>query len=120
MLVVGFVPHHHHGDVECAAVERCMADDAVNDEHTSHHANARVADCCLISHVIPQIAALRSQGVVKSNKQIDSLFPTACIVEQAIESEEYRSLYVTYYTCPDGRRADSLRSPPQEDVLAEY
>ena len=119
MLVVGFVPHHHHGDVECVAVERCMADDAVNDEHTSHHANGRVGDCCLISHVIPQIAALRSQVVVKSNKLIDSLFSTAYIEEQAREREEYRSLYVTYYTCPDGRRADSLRSPPQEDVLAE-
>jgi len=37
LLLVAFVPHHHHEGIACVVVERCEQDDAVNDKHTQHN-----------------------------------------------------------------------------------
>jgi len=39
LLAFALVPHHHHGEAVCWAVERCELDGAVNDEHTHHDAS---------------------------------------------------------------------------------
>ena len=45
MLVAPTIPHHHHGEVVCAIMERCEMDDAVNDEHTEHHGQENGEGC---------------------------------------------------------------------------
>lgn len=40
LWVMPVLPHHHHGDRACVAVERCADDGQYNDQHTSHHADA--------------------------------------------------------------------------------
>ena len=37
LMMLTLLPHHHHGDIACVEIERCEADDAVNDIHTDHH-----------------------------------------------------------------------------------
>ena len=36
VLFTTFVPHHHHHAMICLAHEVCLADDCLDDEHTSH------------------------------------------------------------------------------------
>lgn len=35
MLVFAILPHHHHEEVACVAVDYCEQNNAINDEHTN-------------------------------------------------------------------------------------
>lgn len=37
LLLVPFIPHHHHDYALCAVVEHCDSDNTDNDKHTSHN-----------------------------------------------------------------------------------
>lgn len=50
MLTATLLPHHHHGDAACMAIERCADDGAVNDPHTGHAGdNACQGGGCTVS-----------------------------------------------------------------------
>ena len=37
LLIMPYIPHHHHEGALCTIVEHCEEDDIDNDEHTSHN-----------------------------------------------------------------------------------
>lgn len=53
MLTATLLPHHHHGDAACMAIERCADDGAVNDSHTGHAGdNACQGGGCTVSATV--------------------------------------------------------------------
>lgn len=36
LVVMPFIPHHHHDSVACTFIEHCEHDNADNDKHTNH------------------------------------------------------------------------------------
>lgn len=37
LMLLSFMPHHHHGLQICIRIERCDLDGMINDVHTEHH-----------------------------------------------------------------------------------
>ena len=110
-----YVPHHHHGDVECMAIERCASDNLINDEHTSHHAdkNSAGSPTC-----VKNILSLKAKfGTSVCNVRLFPLlalffFGTGLLLVRDATPLHYG--YSSLYKSPQRRGYKLLRAPPRQ------
>lgn len=115
ILIMPFFPHHHHEDVECAIMERCLSDNTYNDEHTVHNAGSDSSDnpLCIKNlksievrskitkdfdavHLLPLLVAIYNYFIIDVNRQATPLY------------DGYR---ISYLSRLDSKSL-SLRAPP--------
>ncbi len=112
---MSFLPHHHHKDVECMVMERCVIDDTFNDEHTAHHAEHESNDN---SSCINSAQSLKVKFNVFNGLSTFHYLPLLIIAynesfsEICLESEPLYYRYKVSYKSPVGRGLMSLRAPP--------
>lgn len=115
ILIMPFVPHHHHKDVECMVVERCISDNTYNDEHTAHPADNGSKDNSLC---VKNIQSLNVKSGIHHDWSAVHLFPLLIFTYNELFVDVYRQespLYDRYtisYKSPIGRGVTSLRAPP--------
>lgn len=112
LMILPFVPHHHHEMVLCTTVEHCEADDADNDAHTAHNddgsscveknefffAQSTTDFCNPEYHLLPVFIALIGQIAGFE------LYPTQNILRWQSD--------VVFYTSACLTRINALRAPP--------
>ena len=112
LMILPFVPHHHHEMVLCTTVEHCVADDADNDAHTAHNDDGLscvekneffftqpTTDFCNPEyHLLPVFIALIGQIAGFE------LYPTQNILRWQSD--------VVFYTSACLTRINALRAPP--------
>ena len=116
IIVLPFIPHHHHEDVECIIMERCESDGTINDEHTAHHTGDDGSDSH--STCVKNIRTL----IVKSSiqKDLNNVFavPLLCYLTDVLcmddscrKDKPYNGDSSSYKSISKERRL-SLRAPP--------
>lgn len=115
ILIMPFVPHHHHEDVECIVMERCISDNTYNDEHTAHHADNDSKDNSLC---IKNIQSLKAKSDIHEDLSAVHLFSllistyNEMLVDVHQQEEPLYDGYKISYKSPIGRGVISLRAPP--------
>jgi len=122
LLVLSFVPHHHHEGIFCVIMERCEQDDAVNDEHTQHgDATDNHRQSCIAE---AEYLALQSGNETKCKVSCDNpdhthLYPILFLVADFVlhnadklsVKAEYRE-YTSFNKSAETSRFLGLRAPP--------
>lgn len=115
ILIMPFVPYHHHNGMGCMVMEYCASDNTFNDEHTAHHADKDAKDNSLC---VKNIQSLQAKSNVHSNWSDVLLFPLSAtvydnaFVEVCRQEEPLYDGYKISYRSPIGSRNSSLRAPP--------
>lgn len=115
LLIMPFIPHHHHNDVECAIMERCISDNTYNDEHTAHPADNDSKDNLLC---VKNIQSLNVKSGIHHDWSAVHLFPLIVSTYYEILADVYQQAHPLYdgytitYRSPIGRGITSLRAPP--------
>lgn len=115
ILIMPFVPHHHHNDVECAIMERCISDNTYNDEHTAHPADNSSKDNSLC---VKNIQSLNVKSGNNHDWSAVHLFPLLIstynewFVDVYGQENPLYDGYTISYKSPIGRGGTSLRAPP--------
>lgn len=111
MLTVTFIPHHHHGSVECLSMVQCT----YNDRHTSHQAdcNALANHTCIAS----QFLSLRAETVSNHTRNTHQYtFSVAFIGTNTSTVRTHAAstpwAYSISFHSPYSKDVHSLRAPP--------
>lgn len=118
-IAVTAIPHHHHGDKICMAIELCGEDGNVNDNHTHHHGDSNDKSntdgyCPLNAKDI----AATSKSLYKCSCDIHNpVFATVTtVVIFSFDNEipvTYNPYVQPFYKSPQTYAVSSLRAPPQ-------
>ena len=115
ILIMPFVPHHHHDDVECMVMERCDSDNTYNDEHTAHHQDHDTKDHPLC---VKNLLTLKAKSQVQEDVISVHLLPLLLWGDETLlsairpEGEMLCDGYQMGYVPLVGSRIQSLRAPP--------
>ena len=96
LLIMPYIPHHHHEGALCTIVEHCEEDDIDNDEHTSHNGDKYHNN--LTSKFFPVLIST-----------INSLVNGE--IELATDSDFGYEISISYQSA-DVNRSNALRAPP--------
>lgn len=113
LLVLAIIPHHHHQGFWCNAVELCVVDKGVNDEHT-HHSDDHTSCVEHLNFVATKYVVAKQY---EQQSQVLHWLSWATITVQGVckfaENEtklECNHTY-TYNLCPT-HDSNALRAPP--------
>lgn len=86
-MLVTMMPHHHHGEELCTAIEACAADGDINDRHTGHSSghDCDETDCTIQTLGTPD-AATRNAAHVVSTVPAAALCAETTVAPGAAES----------------------------------
>lgn len=124
LMVIAVVPHHHHSEMACLVMERCEQDRALNDEHTGHHSDNKMAHNSCISEIgyIAQQSDNETKCKVSScnNHNHIHLFPAFylladfLIYNNVAYSAPKPNLgeYLSFYKSAEISQFHGLRAPP--------
>ena len=123
LSVVYAIPHHHHDDVFCMAMEQCKEDGNINDEHTHHHDNNQTPDqCCIVKthYIIPKVCnQVKCNAALCGNSACNHISQLLYIgydsLKLNLELSEIKPEYGEYVLCyysVNASRIYGLRAPP--------
>ena len=113
LLILPYIPHHHHAGALCTMVEHCEEDGTDNDEHTSHNGDG--------TSCIEDEGFMASPSGASGNNTVPPLFPVLTLHVNTLVSGEmeltWQSAVSGYETCrlyqsADVSNARALRAPP--------
>ena len=112
LLIMPYIPHHHHEGALCTIVEHCEEDDIDNDEHTSHNGDNTLC--------IEDEGFLISKSDIYHNNLTSKFFPVLIStinslvngeIEFATDSDFGYEISISYQSA-DVNRSNALRAPP--------
>lgn len=116
ILIASSIPHHHHKNVECAIIERCISDNTCNDKHTAHQTNDDQNENSLCVKNIQSLKAKSTLYNSESSLLLLFLISTFIFAETLFKGYRHTNLlpdgYLISYKSPAGRGIQSLRAPP--------
>jgi hypothetical protein len=123
LLFLAVVPHHHHERVACIVMERCEQDHAINDEHTSHHADGNMQhELCFTEtgYIVPQVNnEIKCKVSFCGHHNHIHLFPVLYLfADFLIYNAAYSSPkpdhgeYVSFYKSAEPSQFHGVRAPP--------
>src|SRR5574344_1159732 len=102
LLIMPYIPHHHHEGALCTIVEHCEEDDIDNDEHTSHNGDNTLC--------IEDEGFLISKSDIYHNNLTSKFFPVLISTINSLVNGEIE--LATSYQSADVNRSNALRAPP--------
>lgn len=81
IVLMPYIPHHHHDGAECMAKELCVQDEQYNDEHTAHHHDESSHDP---QSCIKHIRALKASQPSLDTRRIIPILPLLALLTSDI------------------------------------
>ncbi len=113
LLILPYIPHHHHAGALCTMVEHCDEDGTDNDEHTNHNGDG--------TSCIEDEGFMASQSGTSDSDTVPPLFHVFILPVNTLVSGKmqltWQGVVSGYETCclyqsADVSNAVALRAPP--------
>ena len=112
LLIMPYIPHHHHKGALCTIIEHCEEDDADNDEHTSHNGDNTLC--------IEDEGFLTSKSDTYHDNLTHKFFPVLISTINSLVSGEIELVtdsdfgyeFSILYQSADINQINALRAPP--------
>ncbi|MDD4778674.1 MAG: hypothetical protein PHV53_10360 [Fermentimonas sp.] len=107
LIVVGMLPHHHHGETACFVLEHCEQDKNINDDHTGDSEEDAPHSC------FAETEYMRPSYNPINTSPIFCLIADIPVFDSEIAAfkVEYAE-YLTFYKFEDTSQYNGLRAPP--------
>lgn len=112
LLLLAIVPHHHHQGWWCNAVEVCVTDNDINDNHT-HHSDDHSSCVEKLSYVAAKYSIAKQQ-MPNIQHLLASVFAFIAIYANLRQNQSKAAYIITNDVCSNQYllESQSLRAPP--------
>lgn len=113
MVVLAYIPHHHHEGAVCMTTEHCDTDNRDNDRHTQH-SNHGGESCMESTNFI--VSKITTNNSANYSSTLLSAIILNILAQTEVDSDEDSAVeapYINLYHSVDYSGGRSLRAPPR-------